>query len=91
METFGSWFELNNAVILMDLEDTITVSAVVGHAEFAPQAVERKDVGDPTRVEIDRCVAKICLRCGGHSAAVAMNLNGVPGRAYVVDVRRVGE
>ncbi len=91
METFGSRFELNNAVLRMDLEDTITVSAVVGDLEFAPQAVERKDVGDPTRVEIDRCGAKICLRCGGHSAAVAIDLNGVPGRAYVVDMRRVGE
>ena len=75
----------------MDLEDTITVSAVVGQAEFSPQAVERKDVGDATRVEIDRCVTKICLRCGGHSAAVAMDLNEVPGKAYVVDVRRVDE
>ncbi len=51
METFGSRLELNNAVLHMDLEDTITVSAVVGHPEFAPQGVERKDIGDSTRVE----------------------------------------
>ncbi len=91
METFGSRFKLNNAVLRMDLEDTIMISAVVGHAELAPQAVERKDVGNPTRVEIDRCVAKICLRCGGHSTAVPMDLNGVPGRADIVDMCRVGE
>ncbi len=59
METFGSRFKLNNAVLCMNLEDTITVSAVVGHTELAPQVVERKDVGNSIRVEIDRCVAKI--------------------------------
>ena len=91
METFGSRLELNNAVLCTDLEDPIPVSAVVGHPEFAPQAIERKDIGDSTRVEIYRCVTKISLCRGGHSAAVAMDLNGVPGRANVLDVRRVGE
>ena len=91
METFGSWLELDNTVLRMDLEDTITISAVVGHPEFAPQAVERKDIGNSTRVEIYRRVAKISLRRGGHSAVVAMDLNGVPGRANVLDMRRVGE
>ena len=91
VETFGSRLELNNAVLRMDLKDTITVSAIKGHPEFAPQVIERKDVGDSTRVEIDRCVAKIGLRRGGHSAAVAMDLNGVPGRANDLDVRQVGK
>ena len=59
METFGSRLELDNTVLRMDLEDTITIRAVVGHPEFASQVVERKDIGNSTRVEIHRYVAKI--------------------------------
>ena len=77
VETFGSRLEFVNALLRMDLEDTITISAVIGHPEFASQAVERKGIGNSTRVEIHRCVAKIGLRRGGHSATVAMDLNGV--------------
>ena len=91
METLGSRLEFYNALLRMDLEDTITIRAVIGHPEFASQAVERKDVGNSARVEIHRHVAKIGLRCGGHSATVAMDLNGVLGRANVLDVRQVGE
>ena len=91
METFGSWLELDNAMLCMDLEDTITIRVVVGHPKFASQVVERKDIGNSTGVEIHRCVAKIGLRRGEHSATVAIDLNWVFGRANVLDMRRVGE
>ena len=91
METFGSRFKLNNAVLRMDLKDTMTISAIVGYTELAPQVVERKDIGNPIRIEVDRSVAKICLRCGEHSTAVAVDMNGFLGRADVVDVRWIGE
>jgi hypothetical protein len=51
METFGSRFKLNNAVLRMDLEDTITVSAIVGYTELAPQAVERKTLAIPLELK----------------------------------------
>ena len=91
MKTLGSRFKLHNAVLRMDLKDTLTVSAIVGDTELAPQAVERQDVGNPIRIEVDRSIAKIGLRRGGHSTAVAVDMNGFLGRADVVDVRRVGE
>ena len=91
VETLGSWLEFYNAMLRMDMEDTITIRAVIGHPEFASQAVERKDVGNSARVEIHRRVAKIGLHHGGHSAAVAMDLNGVLGRANVLDEFWVGE
>ena len=91
METFGSQLEFYNPLLYMDLEDTITIRAVIGHPEVVSTAVERKDVGNSARVEIHRHVAKIDLRHGGHSATVAMDLNGVLGRANVLDVRWVGE
>jgi hypothetical protein len=75
----------------MDLKDTMMVSAIVGDTELAPQAVERQDVGNPIRIEVDRSIAKIGLRRGGHSTTVAVDMNGFLGRADVVDVRRVGE
>ena len=91
METLGSRFKLHNAVRRMDLKDTLTISAIVGDTELASKAVERQDVGNPIRIEIDRSVSKISLRGGGHGPAVAVDMNGFWGRADVVDVRRVGE
>ena len=78
-------------MLCMDLEDTITIRAILGHPEFAFQVVERKVVGNSAGVEIHRRVAKIGLRRVGHSATVAMDLNWVFGRANVLDMRRVGE
>ena len=91
METLVSWFEFYNALLHMDLEDTITIRAVIGHPEFASQAVERQAFGNSARVEIYRCVAKIGLRHGGHRATVAVDLNGVLGRVNGLDMLRVGE
>ena len=49
VETLGSRLEFYNTLLCMDLEDTITIRAGIGHSEFASQAVERKDVGNSTR------------------------------------------
>ncbi len=65
LATLGSWLELYNTLLHMDLKNTITIRAVIGHLEFASQAVERKDVGNSARVEIHRRVAEIGLCCGG--------------------------
>ena len=91
VETLGSWLEFYNALLCMDLEGSITISAVVVHPEFAPQAVERKDIGNAAGVEVNRRVAKIGLPRGGHGATVAMDLNGVLGRVNVLDVHRVSK
>ena len=91
METLGSRFKLHDALCRMDLKDTLTISAIVGDTELASKAVERQDVGNPIRIEIDRSISKIGLRRGGHGPAVAVDMNGFLGRADVVDVRRIGE
>ena len=49
VETLGSRLEFYNTLLCMDLEDTITIRAGIGHSEFASQAVERKDVGNSTQ------------------------------------------
>ena len=89
VDDFLSQVEFDNALLHMDLKDTITIRAVIGHLEFASHAVE--DVGNSTRVKIHRRVFKIGLCCGEHSATVAIDLNGVFGRENVLDVCRVGK
>ena len=91
MQAIGCRLELDHPCRGKNLEDAISVRAIIRDLEFLTQLVERENVRNAPGIEINRSVPKIGHLSGLQRPLVAMDPNRSRSRTYVVDVLRLRE